>query len=230
VATVPTPQKIVIIEDDPNISTTVARALESEGFQVSVTFNGLAGIHRVENNSPDLVILDIMLPDISGFEVCRRVLRIKDIPVVMLTARVEETDRVRGFEVGAADYVTKPFSLRELVARVRAILRRQESSSSTPPLLRAGNVELDPSERILAISDRRIELTPTEFAIVRTLLENLGRVVTRDRLARAVWGQNISDLHILQAHISNLRRKIEDNPRQPRYLKTVRGIGYKFVV
>ena len=222
--------KILIIDDDRTLSEAVARALENAGFSAAIAGTAGEGWRRIDTEKPDLVILDLNLPDIDGIELCRDLRRSTDIPIIMLTARADETDRVVGLEVGADDYVTKPFSLKELIARVRAVLRRVRDMPVQPrEVLRIGNIELDMAGHSVSVDGRPVDLTRTEFLILQTLMQNAGRVVSREELAHAVWGTNVPDQHLLEVHVSNLRRKIEKNPRRPKHLITVRGVGYKIV-
>ena len=222
--------KVLIIDDDRTLSEAVARALENAGFQAVIAGTATEGWRRIEVDKPDLVILDLNLPDIDGIELCRDIRRSTDIPIIMLTARADETDRVVGLEVGADDYVTKPFSLKELIARVRAVLRRVRDQPVQPrEVLRVGEIELDLVGHAVTVDGQPVELTRTEFLLLQTLMQNTGRVVGREELARAVWGTDIPDRHLLEVHLSNLRKKIEKNPRRPKHLITVRGIGYKMV-
>jgi len=223
-------RRILIVEDDPNIAAPVSRALEHEGFEVVSSPNGTSALQRLEQYVPDLIILDLMLPDMNGMDICRQVLRLRNIPIVMLTACTDEEDRVAGLEAGAADYVTKPFSLRELTVRVKNILFRRAHADFAPAHeFVVGDLRLNLPERRVTVAGREVELTRTEFTIMRVLMENAGRVVTRDRLSRAIWGEEVPDRHLIQVHMSNLRRKIEENPRRPKHILTIRGIGYKIV-
>jgi len=225
-----TSYRVLIVEDDRSLADVVARALESAGFTSSVATTGANGMSQAESQEPELVILDLGLPDMDGTEVCRQLQEKSRIPVIMLTARAEEHQRVAGLETGATDYVTKPFSVRELVARVKTILRRLYGEQAySPRVLRVGDLELDPDEYAARIAGEPVELTRTEFLILRTLMQNRGQVVTRDRLAEAVWGGEVQQGHVLEVHISNLRHKIEKDPRHPEHLITVRSIGYKIV-
>ena len=222
--------RVLIIDDDKILAEAVAKALENAGFQPAIAGTAGEGWRRLETEKPDLVILDLNLPDVDGLELCRDLRKETDTPVIMLTARTDETDRVVGLEVGADDYVTKPFSLKELVARVRAVLRRVKDQAVQPrEVLRAGEIELDLAGHSVTVDGQPVELTRTEFMILQTLMQNMGRVIQRDELARAVWGTDLPDPHLLEVHVSNLRRKIEKNPRRPEHLITVRGVGYKMV-
>ena len=222
--------KILIIDDDRTLSEAVAHALENAGFHASIAGTAGEGWRRIETERPDLIILDLNLPDIDGIELCRDIRREADIPIIMLTARADETDRVVGLEIGADDYVTKPFSLKELIARVRAVLRRAHNQPVQPrKVLRLGDIELDMAGHSVTVRGQPVELTRTEFLILQTLMQNAGRVVGREELANAVWGTDVPDPHLLEVHVSNLRKKIEKNPRRPEHLITVRGVGYKMV-
>ncbi|MBC7287433.1 MAG: response regulator transcription factor [Armatimonadetes bacterium] len=222
--------RILIVDDDRALAEAVARALENAGFHPTIAGTAMEGWRQIDQHRPDLVILDLNLPDVDGLELCRDIRRETDVPVIMLTGRTEETDRVVGLEVGADDYVTKPFSLKELVARVKAVLRRtHDRPAQVAEVLRTGEIQLDLAGHSATVNGQPVELTRTEFLILQTLMQNLGRVVTREALARAVWGTDLPDPHLLEVHLSNLRRKLEKDPRRPKHLQTVRGVGYKMV-
>ena len=221
--------KILIIDDDRTLSEAVAQALENAGFAAAIAGTASEGWRRIDAEKPDLVILDLNLPDIDGIELCRDLRRATDIPIIMLTARTDETDRVVGLEVGADDYVTKPFSPRELVARVRAVLRRLERPVSGPEILEMGDLRLDQERHEVLKTGQPVDLTPTEFKLLATLMESPGRVFTRAELLEAVQGVAFEAYErTIDVHIKNLRRKIEDNPGHPHYIETVRGVGYRF--
>lgn len=225
-----TSHRVLIVEDDRGLADVVAQALESAGFTSSVATTGANGVSQAESHEPELVILDLGLPDMDGTEVCRQLQEKRKVPVIMLTARAEEHDRVAGLENGATDYVTKPFSVRELVARVKTVLRRLYGEMEyAPRVLRIGDLELDTDAHAARLAGEFIELTRTEFLILRTLMEHRGQVVTKDRLSEVVWGGEVQQSHVLEVHISNLRHKIEKDPRHPEHLITVRSIGYKIV-
>jgi two-component system response regulator RegX3 len=225
------PFKVLIVEDDSDLSAALARAFENAGFAAFVAGTGYNGLRQIKSQKPDIVILDLTLPDIDGVQICRKLQKKNHIPILMLTARTEEDNRVAGLEAGATDYVTKPFSVRELIARVKAILRRVYGEPPPQPtgILRVGPIELDPEGYTVKVGGDPVELTRTEFTILHTLMRNAGLVVTRDRLSEAIWGGRIEESHVLDVHISNLRRKIEADPRNPKHLITVRRIGYKIV-
>ncbi len=221
---------VLIVDDDAYICDVVARALENAGFRASVANTATIGIRRIEKENPDIVILDVMLPDMNGVEVCRSLVRDRELPIILLTARGDEDDRLSGLEAGATDYVTKPFSVRELVARVKAVLRRvRPHYPQTAQVLKVGDIELNVDGYSVTVRGEPIALTRTELMLLRVLMEQAGRVVPKDRLCRAVWGTDRSSSHVLEVHISNLRRKIEVDPRSPKHLITVRSIGYKLV-
>jgi DNA-binding response OmpR family regulator len=219
------------VDDDADLAAAVSRALQNAGFVVAVAGSGADAIRAIEAAPPDLIVLDLNLPDMDGIELCRDLHSKVRIPVIMLTARTDEGERVRGLEVGADDYVTKPFSVKELVARVRAVLRRTHGveAARSRSLLRCGNIELDLTGHVASVDGRPVDLTRTEFLILKTLMQNPGTVVSRSALAEAAWGTDIHDPHLLEVHMSNLRRKIEPDPRHPKHLITIRAVGYKIV-
>lgn len=220
--------KVLLIEDEMQIIRLVRAYLEQAGFQVSVARDGEEGLRRARQEQPDLVILDLMLPKMDGFDVCRAIRKSSNVPIIMLTARAEETDKLVGLELGADDYVTKPFSPRELVARVRAVLRRTSAAAETPELVRMGGLEIDPATHTATVDGVPVELTPTEFNLLLTLARHPGRIYTRAQLLEAVLGDAYEGYErTIDAHVKNLRRKIEPDPRRPRYIHTVYGVGYK---
>ncbi len=221
-------ETILVVEDEVKIARLVRDYLENAGFRVLVAHRGDQGLALARSERPALVILDLMLPGLDGLDVCRALHRDSRVPIIMLTARVEETDKLVGLELGADDYVTKPFSPRELVARVRAVLRRGRSAVPEPEVLRYGDLELDLTRHVFSVSGRRVDLTPTEFALLAALLRQPGRVFSRLQLLDLAQGEAFEGYErTIDAHIKNLRQKIEPNPRQPQYLQTVYGIGYK---
>jgi DNA-binding response OmpR family regulator len=225
-------QTVLIIEDDPNTSNLVRLYLEREGFRVLSAGDGETGLAQARRGRPDLVILDLMLPQMDGWEVCRRLRGQADVPVIMLTARGEEIDRVAGLTLGADDYVVKPFSPRELVARVQAVLRRAAASSVTRPakVLSHREVILDLDKRRLRVSDREVALTPHEYALLKALMSAPGRIFNRDELLERLYpkGEAVVIDRVVDVHVGKLRQKIETNPSDPQYILTVRGIGYRF--
>ena len=220
---------ILLVEDETSITEPLAEALRSEGFDTEVA--GTVGeALELARHDPDLVLLDVMLPDGSGFDVCRELRRASQVPIIMLTARGEEPDRVVGLELGADDYVVKPFSAREVVARIRAVLRRVESpepADESPVAI--GQLRLDPARHEATLDGEVLELSRKEFQLLQLLMRNAGSVVTRERLIDEVWDPNwFGSTKTLDVHVSGIRRKLGDDPARPRYLHTVRGVGFCF--
>jgi two-component system, OmpR family, response regulator RegX3 len=220
---------ILLVEDETSITEPLAEALRSEGFDTEVA--GTVGeALELARHDPDLVLLDVMLPDGSGFDVCRELRRASQVPIIMLTARGEEADRVVGLELGADDYVVKPFSAREVVARIRAVLRRVESpepADESPVAI--GQLRLDPARHEATLDGEVLELSRKEFQLLQLLMRNAGSVVTRERLIDEVWDPNwFGSTKTLDVHVSGIRRKLGDDPARPRYLHTVRGVGFRF--
>jgi DNA-binding response OmpR family regulator len=224
-------QTVLVVDDEPQIVRLVRAYLEEAGFRVVIASDGEQALYVARHEKPDLVVLDILMPRMDGLEFTRRIRRERNVPIIMLTARAEETDRIVGLELGADDYVTKPFSPRELVARVRAVLRRTQAPPELPPVLRAGPIILDRTAHSVTVSGQAVTLTPTEFGILETLMTNPGRVFRRDELLEAVQGVAFEAYErTVDAHIKNLRRKIEPEPADPRYILTVRGVGYRLAM
>lgn len=224
-------QKILVVDDEPHIVELVKYNLLQEGFDVVSAYDGTEALARTRQDRPDLVILDIMLPYADGLEVCRQIRRASSVPIIMLTAKDGELQRVVGLEIGADDYVTKPFSPRELVARVRAILRRTAKDAGPAPEgpLSSGGLILDPVTHEVMLNGRTIELTAKEFELLKLLLSHPNRVFTRDFLLEHIWGYDYyGSTRTVDMHISRLREKIEDEPAAPTFIVTVRGVGYKF--
>lgn len=223
-----------MVEDDPTVRLSVRLACQKEGFAVVEAVSGEEALESVARWPPALVLLDLMLPGISGFDVCRDLrARDRDLPIIMLTARGDEIDKVVGLELGADDYVTKPFSPRELVARIRAVLRRaaRPAEEAHPDVVRVGELVIRLAAREVERAGQPVQLTRTEFDILACLVEHGGRVVTRDQLAARVWGYaGEGDTRLLDSHIGHLRAKIEPDPSNPRYILTVRQVGYKFTL
>ena len=220
---------VLVVEDEPQIAQIVRDYLQHAGFGVVTTGDGAEALALVRQRAPDLIVLDLGLPRIDGLEVAKQLRHDTDIPIIMLTARVEECDRLAGLEVGADDYVTKPFSPRELVARVRAVLRRIEPGIGHADVLRRADLIIDASKMTVTRNGSAIDLTPTEFQLVAALARRPGRVFTRAQLLDAVRGTEVESFErAIDAHIKNIRRKLEKDSRSPRYLLTVYGIGYKF--
>jgi two-component system, OmpR family, alkaline phosphatase synthesis response regulator PhoP len=225
-------KRLVIIEDEADIVELVRYNFLKEGFEVRSFTRGKEGLDDLRRNSADLVILDIMLPDQDGFEVCRRLRadnHLKPIPVIFLTAKGEEIDRVLGLEIGGDDYVVKPFSPRELVARAKAVMRRQERAADTRELVEAGDLRLDSRTQEVSVHGRRVELSTLEFKLLHFLASNPRRIFSRDRLLDEVWGRDrFVTPRTVDVHMRRLREKIETHADKPLYLQTVRGAGYRF--
>ncbi len=222
---------ILVIEDDRNTAALVALYLERGGFNPLVAADGQTGLRLARAHRPALVILDLMLPRMDGWEVCRRLRRDADVPVIMLTARDEETDRVAGLTLGADDYVVKPFSPRELVARVKAVLRRSRSTAAAPGrVLAQAELCLDLDKRRLTVQGRNVDLTPREYALLEALMARPGRTFTRDELLAHLYpdGDTVVIARVVDVHIGKLRQKIEPDPTRPRHILTMRGLGYRF--
>jgi DNA-binding response OmpR family regulator len=220
---------ILVVDDEPSIVELVSSYLVREGWRVASSADGIDAIARIEETAPDVVVLDLMLPGLDGVEVCRRIRTFSDAYVIMLTARAEEVDRIIGLSVGADDYLTKPFSPRELVARIKSLLRRPRAPSGTA-VVGGGGLELDLARRRLSVEGAEVALTNTEFDVLSILARAAGTVVTRRQLLERVWGADyVGDDHVIDVHLGNLRRKLGDDPDRPRWIETVRGIGYRFV-
>jgi two-component system, OmpR family, response regulator RegX3 len=224
-------RRILLVEDEESITAPLSDALSREGFDTSVAGSASAALELAKQVRPDLVLLDVMLPDGSGFDVARELRRDSRVPIIMLTARGEEADRVAGLELGADDYVVKPFSARELVARVRAVLRRvaEMGERQAGGAIVIGDVRLDADRRTTTLQGDELELSRKEFDLLRLLMENAGSVVTRERLIDEVWDTNwFGSTKTLDVHVSGLRKKLGDDSNAPRYIHTVRGVGFRF--
>jgi len=219
---------VLIVEDEPKIAQVARDYLQAAGCTVVTAVDGRSGLQAAARSRPDLVVLDLRLPDIDGLDVARRLRQGGPVPIIMLTARGEESDKLVGLELGADDYITKPFSPKELVARVRAVLRRSEMARAAGESLRAGDLVIDLPRRQARVNDRPVELTATEFDLLATLAGSPGRVFTRSQLLDAIHGVAFDSYErAVDAHVKNIRRKLESDPRRPRYLLTVHGVGYK---
>jgi DNA-binding response OmpR family regulator len=222
--------RILVVEDEKSISEPFAEALRRAGFEPVVTGTAAGAIELAEETEPDLVMLDLALPDGDGRDVCRELRRRSDVPIVMLTARGTEMDKIVGLELGADDYVVKPFSAAEVISRIRAVLRRSSGreSASTAPLM-VGDVDLDPAARVARLRGTELDLSRKEFDLLTELMRNAGRVVTREDLMARVWDVNwFGSTKTLDVHIGWLRRKLGDEPNRPTYIETVRGVGFRF--
>ena len=220
---------ILIVDDDEELREAVQRKLEGERYKTVTAADGKQALELFddENNKPDLVVLDIMLPDMEGTSICQQIRQKSSVPIIMLTARKEEADRILGLELGADDYVTKPFSLRELVARVKAVLRRVEAQPDTDAaqVLSAAGVTLDLMSREVTVDGEPVDLTPTQMRLLQVLMEQPGRVFSTDELLESVWDYRQYDPHLVETHISNLRTRIEKDPKNPTRIITVRSFG-----
>ncbi|MFU8875282.1 response regulator [Micromonospora sp. SL4-19] len=223
--------RVLVVEDEESFSDALSYMLRKEGFEVSVAATGTSALTEFDRTGADIVLLDLMLPEMSGTEVCRQLRQRSHVPIIMVTARDSEIDKVVGLEIGADDYVTKPYSPRELVARIRAVLRRQssEATESGAPTLAAGPVRMDIERHVVTVDGAAVQLPLKEFELLELLLRNAGRVLTRGQLIDRVWGADyVGDTKTLDVHVKRLRSKIEPEPSAPRYIVTVRGLGYKF--
>ena len=223
--------RILVVEDEESFSDALGYMLRKEGFEVAMATTGPDGVAEFDRAGADLVLLDLMLPGLSGLEVCRQLRQRSDVPVIMLTAKDAEVDKVVGLEIGADDYVTKPFSARELVARIRAVLRRHGNDGEEPSsaVLQSGPVRMDVDRHVVSVNGDAVSLPLKEFELLEFLLRNTGRVLTRSQLIDRVWGSDyVGDTKTLDVHVKRLRGKIEPDPANPRHLMTVRGLGYKF--
>jgi two-component system KDP operon response regulator KdpE len=224
-------RRILIVDDEERMVRFIRLNLEHDGFQVLEAFNGTQAINKIRSNLPDLVLLDVMMPDMDGFEVLRIVREVSRVPVIMLTAKGEEEDRVRGLEMGADDYITKPFSPRELVSRVRAVLRRTEmvESPTHGPIEVDDRLKIDFDRREVWVEGRLVQLRPTEYRLLYHLVKNAGWVLTHDQILTKVWGYEYRDEpHYVRLYINYLRQKLEKDPANPKYILTERGVGYRF--
>ena len=224
---------ILTADDDPQLLRLVSRNLELEDYEVITASDGQQALERIETQTPDLVLLDVMMPRMDGFTVCQRVRAFSAVPIILITARGQDQDKVRGLDLGADDYLTKPFSVDELLARVRAVLRRAQFSAGEPTqamnaMARIGELVIDYRQRLVMAAGRELSLTPTEYRLLAYLAQNAGRIVTQDLLLERIWGaEYVGESHMLQVNINRLRRKIEPDPAHPRYILTKVGIGYQ---
>jgi two-component system response regulator RegX3 len=223
--------RVLVVEDEESFSDALSYMLRKEGFEVSVAATGTSALTEFDRTGADIVLLDLMLPEMSGTEVCRQLRQRSTVPIIMVTARDSEIDKVVGLEIGADDYVTKPYSPRELVARIRAVLRRQivDAADLSAPTLAAGPVRMDVERHVVTVDGAAVQLPLKEFELLELLLRNAGRVLTRGQLIDRVWGADyVGDTKTLDVHVKRLRSKVEPEPSTPRYIVTVRGLGYKF--
>ncbi len=233
--TAPTRGHVTVIEDEASISDPLRSALEREGYAVSVEATGNGGLESVRRDEPDIVLLDVMLPDLDGRDVCRAIRQSSDVPIIMLTARGLETDRVVGLELGADDYLVKPFSMAELIARIRAVLRRTGDRSApageptTSTAIEIGDVSIDPATHVATHAGEPLDLPRREFDLLHTLMAHAGTVLARNKLMDEVWGVDwFGSTKTLDVHVAGLRRRLGDDAQEPRYIHTVRGVGFRF--
>jgi DNA-binding response OmpR family regulator len=227
--------RVLVVDDEPNLVATISYSLKAQGYTVETAADGASALDAVSNRPPDVVVLDVMLPGIDGFEVCRRIRRTSSVPILILSARGEEMDKVVGLEVGADDYLAKPFSMRELLARVRALLRRRElllqevdEHAEAAGILTAGDLRIDVPAHEVTKRGKPVALTPKEFGLLETLVRNRGQVLSPSQLLERVWGYLDTDFRTVAVHIRTLRTRIEDDPSNPTRIETVRGVGYRY--
>lgn len=228
--------RILTADDDPQILRLVTRNLELDGYEVVSATDGAQALERFETQRFDLGILDVMMPQLDGFTVLARVREFSSVPIIMVTARGQDQDKIHGLDLGADDYLAKPFSVEELLARVRSVLRRSQFSTASPdgqnvsPVVAIGELAIDFAQHRVTVSSQEIELTPIEYRLLAYLAQNAGRVITQDLLLEHVWGEEyIGESHLLQVNVNRLRHKIEQDPANPRYLQTKTGVGYRLV-
>ncbi len=223
-------KKILLIEDEDVMSEAIEYSLSREGFEVVRASDGVEGLKMFRSDPPDLVLLDLMLPELDGLEVCREIRRESQVPILIITAKDSDVDEVVGLEIGADDYVRKPFNMRALIARVKALLRRGERKvAEVTTSIVAGEIELNPERKELLIRGKPVELTPMEYKVIENLMRNAGKTISREVLLNHIWGGSFYGVpKTLDVHIRHLREKIERDPSRPEYLKTVRGFGYRF--
>ena len=224
-------KKILIVEDEKDMVTGLKFNLEARDYTVIAAYDGEAGYQKALKEQPDLVILDLMLPKLNGYEVCKRLKEeVPDLPIIMLTAKSQEAEIVTGLELGADDYITKPFSVLELLARIKAVFRRVKSGSGIPEVHRFGNLEINLKKYEAQKNGKSLKLSPREYEILTCFIERKGEIVSRDELLNQVWGyDSFPNTRTIDAHIAKLRRKIEDKPEEPKLIVTIHGIGYKFL-
>jgi two-component system response regulator RegX3 len=224
--------KVLVVEDEQSLREALVFFLEKEGHEVSVAVDGEEAIRVFENTGADIILLDLMLPKIDGNQVCKQIRQSSNVPIIMLTAKDSEIDKIVGLEIGADDYITKPYSTRELLARIKAVLRRQvEPPISVESVLIAGDLRLDSDRHVVSLNGNPLTLPLKEFELLELLMENVNRVLTRGQIIDRVWGSNyFGDTKTLDVHIKRLRSKVEEDPARPKYIQTVRGLGYKLEV
>jgi len=225
-------EKILVVDDEPNILELIKFNLENNGFKVITACNGERALEMIKAENPVLILLDVMLPGVDGFELCKIIRRkneTSDIPIILITAKSEEIDKILGLEIGADDYITKPFSVRELIARVKAVLRRADKKDKNEKIIKISDIIIDVDKHEVTVKGKKIELTPKEFELLKLFALNPGRVFSRDYLLEKIWGYDyLGDTRTVDVHIRHLRQKIEENSDETNYIETVRGVGYKF--
>ncbi|MBE6044163.1 MULTISPECIES: response regulator [Clostridium] len=225
-------EKIVIVDDEEHIQELIKFNLENNGYEVICASDGSKALNLIKNELPQLVLLDVMLPGLDGYEVCKEMRKdssTSNIPIIMITAKGEEIDKILGLELGADDYITKPFSIRELIARTKAVLRRSKTQGIIDSIYKFGNIIIDFEKHEIIKSGKRIDLTLREFELFEVLIKNKGRVMPRDFLLDKIWGYDyIGETRTVDVHIRHLRKKVEDDDKNPRFIETIRGIGYRF--
>lgn len=223
------PKKILVVDDEPQITRVLLRGLESAGYQVRIATDGRAGLETFRSWLPDLVITDLSMPGFTGLELCERIRQLSEVPVLVLSVKEDEPTKVKAFDLGADDYVPKPFGMAELTARVRALLRRTTTQPQSDAAYETGDFKIDPQQRLVEVNGKAIHLTPKEYDLVQYFLSNRGKVLTHRAILTAIWGSNSTEQpEYLRVFIANLRKKLEHNPRTPKYIKTEPWIGYRF--
>lgn len=223
------PKKILVVDDEPQITRVLLRGLESAGYQVRIASDGRAGLETFRSWLPDLVITDLSMPGFTGLELCERIRQLSEVPVLVLSVKEDEPTKVKAFDLGADDYVSKPFGMAELTARVRALLRRSATAPQSDAAYEAGDFKIDPQQRLVEVNGKAVHLTPKEYDLVQYFLSNSGKVLTHRAILTTIWGSNSTEQpEYLRVFIANLRKKLEQNPRTPKYIKTEPWIGYRF--
>jgi two-component system KDP operon response regulator KdpE len=223
------PKKILVVDDEAQITRVLLRGLESAGYQVRIAADGRAGLETFRSWLPDLVITDLSMPGYTGLELCERIRQLSEVPVLVLSVKEDEPTKVKAFDLGADDYVSKPFGMAELTARVRALLRRTTTQQQSDAAYEAGDFRIDPQQRLVEVNRKAVHLTPKEYDLIQYFLSNRGKVLTHRAILTTIWGSNSTEQpEYLRVFIANLRKKLEQNPRTPRYIKTEPWIGYRF--
>ena len=223
------PRKVLVVDDEAQITRVLLRGLEAAGYQVRIANDGRAGLETFRTWLPDLVITDLSMPGYTGLELCERIRQLSEVPVLVLSVKEDETTKVKAFDLGADDYVSKPFGMAELTARVRALLRRSSVPAQSDAAYEAGDFKIDPQQRLVEVSGKPVHLTPKEYDLIQYFLINRGKVLTHRAILTAIWGSNSTEQpEYLRVFIANIRKKLEPNPRTPKYIKTEPWIGYRF--